>query len=95
MKRVLVFLLLFQGYCVSAQILDDSTQLVYGPTTTKYLYESNIKYNDLYFTPVDTAIFNLHRFTTTEVSNYLLQVHFLPGENMHDQVDHITDFVVK
>ena len=61
------------SYSGFAQILDDTTQLVYGPETTQYLYEHNIKFNDRYFTPVDTAIFNLHRFTTTEVSNYMLQ----------------------
>ena len=73
MKRVVVVLLIFVGFSGYGQILDDTTKLVYGPSTTQYLYERNIKYNDLYFTPVDTAIFNLHRFTPTEVSRYLIQ----------------------
>ena len=73
MKRVVVVFLLLYGSSGFAQILDDTTKLVYGPTTTQYLYEYNIKYNDRYFVPVDTSVFNLHRFTTTEVSNYLIQ----------------------
>ena len=72
-KRGLIVLFLFINQWVGAQILDDSTKLIYGPTTTQYIYEHNIKYNDLYFNYVDTAVFNLHRFTPTEVSQYLLQ----------------------
>lgn len=73
MKRVAAAFLVLISYAGYSQILDDTTKLVYGPSTTQYLYEYNIKFNDRFFTPVDTAIFNLHRFTTTEVSNYLLQ----------------------
>ena len=72
MKNKGVLILLFIAQTAASQILDDSTQLVYGPSTTQYLYEYNIKYNDRNFQPVDTAIFNLHRFSTTEVSQYSL-----------------------
>jgi len=72
-KRILALFLFLVSQSAVAQILDDSTKLVYGPTTTQYLYEHNIKYNDRYFQTVDTAIFNLHRFTTTEVSQFMLQ----------------------
>lgn len=71
-KRSLLYLLLIThvGY---AQILDDSTKMIYGPSTTQYLYESNLKNNDLHFTPVDTSIVNIHRYSTTETSQYFLQ----------------------
>ena len=73
MKRSGLYILLFLAHGINAQILDDTTKLVYGPATTTYIYEDNIKYNDLNFTMVDTAIFNIHRYTTTELSKYLLQ----------------------
>lgn len=56
-----------------AQILDDSTKLVYGPTSTQYLYEDNIKFNDVYFSIIDTSVFDIHRFSTTEASLYKMQ----------------------
>ncbi len=73
MKRNSFFFLLFFAHGLAAQILDDSTKLVYGPTTTRYVYEENLKYNDFWFHDVDTSIINIHRFTTTELSSYLLQ----------------------
>jgi len=72
-KRSSSIFLLFLAHGLAAQILDDSTKLVYGPNTTQYIFEDNIKYNDLFFVPVDTSMFNIHRFTTTELSGYLLQ----------------------
>ncbi len=73
MKRGCFYFLFFLVHGVNGQILDDSTRLVYGPNTTRYIYEDNIKFNDLFFTYVDTSIFNIHRYTTTELSTYLLQ----------------------
>jgi hypothetical protein len=72
-KRVGLYLLLFLTHTINAQILDDSTKLVYGPTTTRFSYEHHLKYNDLNFATVDTSIFNIHRYTITEQSGYLLQ----------------------
>ena len=73
MKRGGLYFLLFLAHTVNAQILDDSTKLVYGPTTTRFIYEHHLKYNDLNFASVDTSIFNIHRYTITEQSGYLLQ----------------------
>ena len=56
-----------------AQILDDTTKLVYGPTTTQYTYEENIKYNDRNFTVIDTSIIDIHRYSHTEESEYKTQ----------------------
>jgi Putative porin len=72
-KRTGLFFLLLSASGLQAQILDDSTKLVYGPSTTTYVYEENIKYNDLWFVEVDTSIINIHRYTTTELSGYKLQ----------------------
>ena len=66
-------MILFLAHNLNAQILDDSTKLVYGPSTTRYIYKDQLKYNDLYFTSVDTSIIDIHRYTTTEISDYLLQ----------------------
>ena len=62
------------GFNVSyAQILDDTTKLVYGPTTTQYTYEHNIKYNDRHFNVIDTSIIDIHRYSHTEESEYKFQ----------------------
>lgn len=73
MKRSGLYLLLFLAHGINAQILDDSTKLIYGPTTTRFIYENHIKFNDLNFSTVDTSLFNIHRYTITEQSGYLLQ----------------------
>ena len=73
MKKISLYFLLFFAHGVSAQILDDSTKLVYGPTTTRFIYEDNIKFNDLFYVEIDTSLFNIHRYTTTELSDYSRQ----------------------
>ena len=57
--------LIVLGLCLSAkgQILDDSTKQVFGPETTEYTYEKNIKYDDPKSYSVDTIINNKHRHT--------------------------------
>ena len=51
-----------------AQILDDTTKLVYGPTTTTYTTDEQIKYNQVHFQPIDTSILDIHRYSHTEES---------------------------
>ena len=63
----------FRLYAVHSQILDDSTKLVYGTNTTKYLKEDNILYNDLTFTVIDTSSINSHRWSKPEKSEYRMQ----------------------
>jgi hypothetical protein len=61
-KTVLIVLLLIALTSkVWAQILDDSTKQVYGPETTEYTKEENIKYNDPHVYPIDTLLDNQHR----------------------------------
>lgn len=70
-----VFFLFFIGFTivVKSQILDDSTKVVYGPNSTKYLKEDNILYNDLTFTVIDTSAVNVHRWSKVERSEYRMQ----------------------
>ncbi|MEM7108249.1 MAG: putative porin [Bacteroidota bacterium] len=53
-----------------SSILDDSTQQIYGPTTTKFTYLQNIKYNIPVLWSVDTSIFNWHQTQFQYVSKY-------------------------
>ncbi len=51
-----------KGGLKNGKLLDDSTKNIYGPTTTKYTFERNIKFNQPVYFLVDTLIDNLHRF---------------------------------
>ena len=62
-----IFILLFvPGF---SQILDDTTQLVYGPETTKYFYEQNIKFNIDKEYSIDTTLTKVHRFNWADRNN--------------------------
>ncbi len=69
----LVAVLWTAGYYASAQILDDSTKLVYGPHSTRYIEEDNVIYNDITFTVIDTSSINTHRWSKPEKSQYHTQ----------------------
>jgi len=55
------------------QILDDSTELVYGAYTAYYATLDNIKYNDKFLNKVDTLIHGLHSFDVVSGSGYRYQ----------------------
>lgn len=56
----IVFVLISSGaWC---QILDDSTKLVYGPTTTRFMYEGDLMHSDTLYHTIDTAIHKLEYF---------------------------------
>lgn len=44
------------------QIVDDTTKLVYGPTTSKFIFEHNIRNKDSIFYTIDTALHHLENF---------------------------------
>ena len=74
---VLCFLLLavLLPLSLPAQILDDSTKLVYGPTTTRFITESDLLYNadpEDYSYP-DTLINNFYQFDELERLGYRYQ----------------------
>ncbi|WP_236613998.1 putative porin [Nafulsella turpanensis] len=71
----LLFLVLLLPLSLSGQILDDSTKLVYGPTTTRYITESDLLYNadPTDFAYPDTLINNFYQFDELERLDYRYQ----------------------
>lgn len=60
--RILLFLVtVFISSLLSAQIVDDSTKQVYGPTTTKFTFEENLLNNNEKYYLVDTSLYNFER----------------------------------
>ncbi|GGZ26930.1 hypothetical protein GCM10007049_19590 [Echinicola pacifica] len=43
-------------------LIDDSTKMVYGPKTTLYFQEKNVKFNNMEKTPLDTGLTGFHNF---------------------------------
>ena len=62
-----------KGGLKGGKLLDDSTKNVYGPTTTKYTFERNIKYNQLEYFVIDTLIDDMHRFNYVNAKKNQLQ----------------------
>lgn len=62
-----------KGGLKGGKLLDDSTKNIYGPTTTKYTFESNIKYNQLEYYVIDTLIDDMHRFNYVNAQKNQLQ----------------------
>ncbi len=74
--RNLLFLsLLLMGIPLGlqAQILDDSTKLVYGPETTSFIREANLYYQTKQEYHPDTLIKNFYRILPAEQSGYRIQ----------------------
>jgi len=76
-----------------AQILDDTTSNVYGPETTRFIYEENFRYNDGGFQTVDTLIEDFHNWTYVErndnkfqnlgvVGTAMFPIYFSPPEKI-------------
>ncbi len=61
-KACIVWVLFFCVTGVQAQIIDDSTKLVYGPHSTTFTFEQKIRENDTSFQRVDTTLYNLENF---------------------------------
>lgn len=54
-------------------LLDDSTKMVYGPNTSLYFFEKDIKRNNLILYPQDTALNNFHNYAPVSKSNWKYQ----------------------
>jgi len=63
------FLLLF-SLLVQAQILDDSTKQVYGPTTTRFLFEKDLLADREDYHFVDTTVDRFHSYDFVSRNNY-------------------------
>lgn len=69
----ILFLLLISPHWVAAQILDDSTKNVYGPSTTRYALENDIFNNREILYTVDTLLDGFQNFSFLERNGNLYQ----------------------
>jgi len=69
------FLLLFLSISslANAQILDDTTENVYGPETTRYIKERVVKYGIGDYQTLDTTASAIHQFTYVDKYDNMLQ----------------------
>ena len=51
-----------KGGLKNGKLLDDSTKNIYGPTTSKYTFHKDIKFNTHRYLIIDTLLDNVHRF---------------------------------
>jgi hypothetical protein len=58
---------------MGSSIIDDSTKNVYGPTTSRYFYESDFFRNDFQLRTIDTTASNFHRFNYVQRYNNFYQ----------------------
>ncbi len=83
-RHFLTVLFLFASLAARAQdepaaprlrssIIDDSTKNVYGPTTSRYFYETDFFRNDFQLRTIDTAALNFHRFNYVQRYNNFYQ----------------------
>lgn len=56
-----------------SRIIDDTTKQVYGPTTSRYYYESDVFFNRDVLRPIDTVIRNFHRFSDVQRNGNMYQ----------------------
>nr|WP_245405075.1 putative porin [Algoriphagus sp. AGSA1] len=58
---------------IRKSLLDDSTRMVYGPKTSLFFYEKDIKRNNLILYPQDTALNNFHNYDPVAKSGWKYQ----------------------
>ncbi len=58
---------------IRKSLLDDSTRMVYGPKTSLFFYEKDIKRNNLILYPQDTALNNFHNYEPVAKSGWKYQ----------------------
>ncbi len=81
--RILCFSLILVGFTATAQrqkaptksrkgssIVNDSSKSVYGPKTSKWTTEKDLFENRPNFRPIDTTVYNYHRWTYVQRFNY-------------------------
>lgn len=72
-RHLILFFFFCYSFVVLSQIVDDSTKLVYGPTTSVYTYEKYVQEIDSIFFPIDTTIYNLEKFEFVQKSKIVYQ----------------------
>ncbi|WP_422359741.1 putative porin [Reichenbachiella sp.] len=73
MNRLLFFVFICLSTSAWSQLLDDTTKLVYGPTTTRYIFEKDLMRSDTLYHTIDTAIHNLERFEFKDKTEIVYQ----------------------
>ncbi|MEQ9424566.1 MAG: putative porin [Cyclobacteriaceae bacterium] len=72
-KSGFLVLLLVVSIDGTAQLLDDSTKVVYGAFSTKYFHESDIKFNTKKQYSLDTSLATVHKVDWRRKNNYRYQ----------------------
>ncbi len=54
---------------VGSKVIDDSTKQIYGPKTATWINEKDLFENKVNYHPIDTSIFNYHRWTYVQRFN--------------------------
>ena len=73
-RNITIFLIIsLSGSSSIAQILDDTTHMVYGAHTTMYLKEYDIRFNAPRYRHIDTTIFDSYKISKVEQSIFRLQ----------------------
>ncbi|UZD24066.1 putative porin [Algoriphagus halophytocola] len=62
-----------EGGLSRRSLLDDSTKMVYGPKTSLYFFEKDIKRNNLILYPQDTSLNNFHNYDPVAKNNWKYQ----------------------
>lgn len=73
-RNITIFLIIsLSGSSSIAQILDDTTHMVYGAHTTMYLKEYDLRFNVPRYRHIDTTIFDSYKISKVEQSIFRLQ----------------------
>lgn len=67
MRKLLTCILLGLGWAAHSQIVDDTTELVYGPETTLIIKEFDVKNNFPQERHPDTTMYGIERFTLLDI----------------------------
>jgi len=82
-RLTIIFIYALGGVGVStAQILDDTTKVVYGALSTMYLKEYDLRFDVPEHRYIDTTIFNSYKKSMVELSNYQLSNLGLEGTTL-------------
>lgn len=76
MRKVIYLISIYLGLFSSAalaQVIDDSTELVYGPETTQYTFEKYIKNNNITYFNIDTLLKTNHLWDPVAIERYYYQ----------------------
>ena len=73
MRKIFLFIAVFNCLFVAGQIVDDSTQNVYGPNTTLYTTYEDVLNNLDSAKRLDTTLFNIEKQSLVDRTNYHYQ----------------------